>query len=163
MINRQATALTLTAISILFSSAAFADNAVGTDKARSADMHVNLTVEKSCQISVDDMNFGSRASDSGDATASANATVTCTTCTSYNLSSEKSHDYNMSNNNGTDKVAYALYSDADDTNELSTTGIPQTGTGTAQVIPIYGKVTADALSQAPPGVYADTVTLTVSY
>ena len=45
MINRQATVLTLTAISILFSSAAFADDSTQT---ASADMHVKLTVEKSC-------------------------------------------------------------------------------------------------------------------
>lgn len=160
MINRQATALTLTAISILFSSAAFADDSSLT---ASADMHVNLTVQKSCQINVADMDFGSHASDSGEIDVSADASVTCTSGTSYMLNSESGRAYSMKNKDTSETVAYNLYSDANRTSDLATTAISGSGSGSAQVIPIYGKVAADALVQAPAGDYADTVTLTVTY
>ncbi len=104
MINRQATALTLTAISILFSSAAFAD----TTETATADMHVSLTVEKSCQISVGDMDFGSHPSDTGQLTVTSQANVTCTNGTEYQLSSASDHTYEMANDNG-DTVAYTIY------------------------------------------------------
>lgn len=157
MINRKATALTLTAISILFSSAALAD----TSETASADMHVSLTVEKSCQISVGDMNFGSRASDSGQATAISQASVVCTHGTEYQLSSAADHPYEMTDDNG-DKVDYTIYGDPTGT-DLSKTPVGSTGTGSVQLIPIYGRVTADALAQAPAGSYTDSVTLTVAY
>ena len=157
MINRQATALTLTAISILFSSAALAD----ATETVTADMHVSLTVEKSCKISVGDMDFGSHASDSGALKATSQASVVCTNGTEYQLSSAADHPYEMLDNNN-DKVAYTIYGDKAGT-ELSKTPIGSTGTGSVQLIPIYGQVTADALAQAPAGSYADTVTLTVAY
>lgn len=160
MINRQATALTLTAISILFSSAAFADDSTLT---ASADMHVKLTVEKSCQISVADMDFGSHASDFGEIDVSADASVTCTNGTSYNLTSESGRAYAMKNKDASETVAYNLYGDSGRTSDLSTTAISNSGNGAVQVIPIYGKVASDALAQAPAGDYADTVTLTVTY
>lgn len=159
MINRQATALSLTAITILFSSAVFAD----TTETATADMNVKLTVEKSCQISVSDMDFGSHTSDAGLITASAEATVTCTNGTGYNVSSEASHTYAMKNSANDSTVAYTLYGDKSGTADLSTTAIPESGTGAAQIIPIYGKVTGDALAQASAGDYTDTVTLTVAY
>lgn len=160
MINRQATALTLTAISILFSSATFAEDSTQTAP---ADMHVKLTVEKSCQISVADMDFGSHASDSGDIKVSAEAAVTCTKGTSYNLTSESGRAYAMKNKDASETVAYNLYGDPSRTSDLSTTAITGTGNGSVQTIPIYGKVAADALAQAPAGDYTDTVTLTVNY
>ncbi|HFZ8995320.1 TPA: spore coat U domain-containing protein [Citrobacter freundii] len=159
MINRQATALTLTAISILFSSAVFAD----TTETQTADMHVKLTVQKSCQVSVGDMDFGSHASSDGAIDATATAAVTCTNGTSYNLSSDDGHTYAMKNAANSDTVAYTLSSVKNGTNDLASTGIAQTGTGAEQLIPIYGNVTSDALALASAGDYTDTVTLTVSY
>lgn len=157
MINRQATALTLSAISILFSSAAFAD---ATETA-TADMHVSLTVEKSCQIRVGDMDFGSHPSDTGQLTVTSQANVTCTNGTEYQLSSASDHTYEMANDNG-DTVAYTIYGDTSGS-DLSKTPVDNIGTGSIQTIPIYGRVTADALAQAPAGNYSDTVTLTVAY
>ncbi|WP_333497267.1 Csu type fimbrial protein [Kluyvera sp. CHPC 1.251] len=133
------------------------------DQTTSADMHVKLTVEKSCKFSVDDMDFGSHASDSGEIDVATNANITCTTGTAYSISSASNHDYSMKNKDASEEVAYALYGDDSRSQELSTTSLAETGTGTVQNIPIYGKVTADALSQAPAGDYTDTVTLTVTY
>ena len=79
------------------------------------------------------------------------------------LNSESGRAYSMKNKDTSETVAYNLYSDANRTSDLATTAISGSGSGSAQVIPIYGKVAADALAQAPAGDYADTVTLTVTY
>lgn len=151
-----ATTVFLTAMTILFSSSVLAAT-------RTASLQVNLTVEKSCEVRVSDMNFGSHARDSGPIQASANTTITCSSGTPFNITSTSDHNYAMKNTATADKVDYTLYSDNAGASDLSTTPIPGTGTGSAQVIPIYGKVTARALSQASPGDYSDTVTLTVAY
>ncbi|CAM7296007.1 MULTISPECIES: Csu type fimbrial protein [Citrobacter] len=161
MINRKATALSLTAISILFSSAVFADDSGSV----SDQMTVKLTVEKSCKVSVDDMDFGSHGSNDGAVTASAKAYVTCTNGTGYMLGTDKTHDFEMSSNDTANakKVAYTLSTDHPGGTSLADNGISAIGTGEQQALPIFGKVTANALKQASAGDYTDTVTLTVTY
>lgn len=162
MINRKASclALSLTALGVLFSSTVFADDMTST---ATADMNVKLTVVKSCQVNVEDMDFGSHSSNDGSITATSQASVTCTNGTGYTMSTDATHDYEMQNTEGAEKVAYSLYGDKTGGSDLSKTSIPGVGTGTAQVIPLYGKVTGDALQAVSAGDYTDTVTFTVTY
>ena len=60
---------------------------------------------------------------------------------------------------GTALVNYQLYSDAARTNVLNT--ISGTGTGTSQVVTVYGRVPAQAAP--PPGSYRDVVIITVAF
>ena len=157
--HRQTTAVFLTVISLLVSSSVLAEKTETT----TANLQVHLTVERSCEVHVSDMDFGTHTRDSGPLNASANTIITCSSGTPFNITSTSDHSYTMKNTATAEKVDYALYSDNAGASELSTTPIPGTGTGSAEVIPIYGKVTARALSQASPGDYSDTVTLTVAY
>ena len=63
---------------------------------------------------------------------------------------------------GGNYLAYALYSDSSrNTAWTSTAGITGSGTGSAQSIPVYGQIAAQATP--PIGSYADTVVVTLRY
>ena len=146
--------------SLVFTSASFATTATYTAQA-TANMNVSLTVLKACSITASDMNFGKQYSNAGDLSVQTTAAVVCTKNTPYELSSDSSHDYEMSDTNG-DKIAYSLYADQASSTPF-TTGTTGTGTGVAQNINIYGKVGSSALQVAPAGDYTDTVLLSVDY
>jgi spore coat protein U-like protein len=63
------------------------------------------------------------------------------------------------------KLFYALYSDVTRAINWGDTGgtglITGTGSGSAQSIPVYGRMVTGQLS--PPGTYADTITATVTF
>lgn len=145
---------------MVFSTVSHADSSTYTEHT-TTNMNVYLTVLKACSISAGDMNFGTQYSNAGALPAQATASVVCTKNTPYQLSSDSSHDYEMSDKNG-DKVAYSLYSDAAKTSAL-TSGYSQVGTGQEQDLTIYGQVSAAALSAAPAGDYTDTVLLRIDY
>lgn len=164
MMNKNKTIMALSAAGLLFMSAAHsADNGPKTRASDTADMRVTLTVEASCKLDVDDMNFGTHGSNAGELTQDANATVTCTKDVPYTLYVDAKHDYIMKNDAG-DSVAYTLYSDSGRSKQLDdTNGLDGVGNGADQTVPIYGRVTAAALQAAPEGAYSDNVTLVVRY
>lgn len=133
------------------------------------EMHVSLTVESACTLSVGDLNFGSVASNIGsDLDESTNAKVTCTNGTPYDLYVEAGHKYVMKDkDNEQHEVGYTLYSDAARTQTLTDMdgihGDGQGNHGEAQIVPIYGRVLASDLAQAYAGTYSDDVTLVVKY
>ena len=143
-----------------FTSASYASDSTYTEQA-TANMNVSLTVLKACSITANDMNFGKQYSNAGDLSVQTTASVICTKNTPYNVSSDSSHDYEMSDTNG-DKIAYSLFADQAASTPF-TTGTTGTGTGVAQNINIYGKVATAALQVAPAGDYNDTVLLKVDY
>lgn len=146
--------------SLVFTSASYADTSAYTKQA-TANMNVSLTVLKACSITANDMAFGKQYSNAGDLSISTTASVVCTKNTPYKVSSDTSHDYQMSDANG-DKIAYSLYADKTATTPF-TTGSTGTGSGVTQNINIYGQVSSAALQVAPAGDYTDTVMLTVDY
>lgn len=69
---------------------------------------------------------------------------------------------NTANNDET--VAYTLYTDSARSSAFTNSqGVKQNGTGTVQVVPIYGQVEAAQLAQAGIGDYLDNVTLQLTY
>lgn len=73
---------------------------------------------------------------------------------------------NMSSDGGTTRIPYRLYSDSARSSEVALNGaIPLTADGTAQNIPIYGRVLpADQSTTAPAaGTYTDTVVATIAW
>ncbi len=146
--------------SLIFSAAGYADDTTYTAQA-TANMNVSLTVLKACSITAGDMNFGNQYSNAGDLSAEATASVVCTKNTPYKLSSDSSHDYEMSDSSG-NKIAYSLYSDEAASTAL-TSGTTETGTGEEQDLKIYGQVSSGALKVAPAGDYTDTVLLKIDY
>ncbi|MEM8422792.1 spore coat U domain-containing protein [Morganella morganii] len=127
----------------------------------SANMNVYLTVLKACTVSVSDMNFGEQYSTAGDLDTDVTASVTCTPGTGYKLTADAADDYLLDDGNG-HKVTYSLFTDQAGKIPM-TTGMAETGTGTAQQLKIYGKIASNSLQQAPAGIYKDTVSILVDY
>ena len=65
---------------------------------------------------------------------------------------------------GANRITYGLFRNSARTQGwFNTAGTTQagTGTGSAQTLPVYGRVGAQ--TTPPPGTYSDTVTVTVTY
>lgn len=147
----------------------------------STTLNVSLTLTSGCQFNAapTDVNFGSATSTSAavalDAVGALN--VTCTNGTSYTIGLDGggsntgaavtpaagSRRMQLLNAPG-NYVAYDLYRDAARTsfwgNIVGTDALDDTGTGSTQSIPVYGRVTnVNAVS----GAYADVVTATITY
>lgn len=139
-----------------------------------ANLDVTLTVESSCILAVDPLDFGTHAIGDTNIEGQTNASVTCTAGTPYILTSDSAHTYELTNASGTagtNTAAYVLYLDNAGSQPLAqqlpsdseVSASASTGTGAAQVIPIYGKIRNAALSNVAAGTYTDTVTLQVTY
>ncbi|MTH44701.1 Csu type fimbrial protein [Intestinirhabdus alba] len=139
-----------------------------------ANMDVTLTVEPSCLLSVDPLNFGTHTIGDTGVASQTNATVTCTAGTPYILTSDNSHTYTLTNPSGTagsNTVPYTLYLDAAGTLPLAQqlpddTGVAASstiGTGSAQPVPIYGRIADASMTGIGAGTYTDTVTLQLTY
>lgn len=154
---KNAAVLALSAAGMLFTSLANAD--------LTQDMNVKLKVTAACSMTVSDLDFGTRASTDGELKESTNAQVTCTKGALYTLKAESTDKYVMKNTtDDTSTVAYNLYSDDSYATSLTdTTGVDGVGNGSAQSVPIYGKVTSAQLAQAAVGDYLDVVTLQLTY
>lgn len=149
---------------------------VGTRAATtaSANMDVTLTVESSCLLSVNPLDFGTHTIGDTGVESQTDATVTCTAGTPYILSSDNSHTYTMTNaagTAGTNTVPYTLYLDDAGTvplaqelpDDTGVEGSSTVGTGRAQTVPIYGKIEDAAMTGISAGTYTDMVTLQLTY
>lgn len=148
----------------LFAAVAHADDTT-VGQTQTADMKVKLTVTAACSMKVDDLDFGTHASTDGRLRARTNARVTCTNKAPYTLTAENPTNYVMKNIAIPEAtVAYTLYSDSAHANTLTeSNGVAGEGTGTVQMVPIFGQVEATQLAQAAVGDYEDTVTLQLTY
>lgn len=157
--------MVVNAMIVFFTAAANADDTPAGTLTKTTDMQVKLTVTAACDLSVDDLDFGTHASTDGDLTAKSNATVTCTKGAPFALTAEKNDSYVMKNKvNEEEVVPYKLYSDSAHQTELTDTiGKKDIGTGIPQIVTIYGTVTKSDLLNASVGDYLDTVTLTLTY
>lgn len=135
---------------------------------------VTLTVESTCDISTvnaHDVNFGNHKSTEVSATADGNLTVNCTNGTPYQIGLDNGENYAatsryMKSTTGSETVAYTLWKDAARSqawgNVAGSDTLASTGTGVAQVIPVYGKVELST-QNLKADIYEDTVTATVTY
>ncbi|NKF21765.1 Csu type fimbrial protein [Solimonas marina] len=133
-------------------------------------MQVTATVVTSCIVVPVPLVFTS-VDPTADADASTTIAVTCTGGTAYNVAIDQgSHGSSvtareMTSATTTDSLAYSLYRDTSRTLNWGTTSgtdtLAGTGTGLAQTIPVYGRVTSG--QSAAAGVYTDSVNVIVNY
>lgn len=139
----------------------------------SSSLNVSANVTANCTVSTSPVAFGNVNTLSGtNVDGTGGITVTCTNGTDWSaaagigggtgatLASRK-----MSS--GSDLLSYGLFIDSARTTVWgdgtgSTDEIGDTGTGSAQNVPIYGRVGSGQTS-APAGSYSDVVAVTVTY
>ena len=141
-----------------------------------ASFQVNATVLGACTVAGSLMNFGSAIDPIAAALpldATATLTVVCTNTTAYTLALDAGTNAGGAANfgtrsvrNGASTLGYQLYLNAgrttvwgDGTGGSST--VAGTGTGASQLVTVYGRL--PSLTSAIPGLYADTVTVTITY
>lgn len=140
---------------------------------KTANMDVTLTVEESCVLTVDPLEFGNHVIVDENIKANTKAHVTCTTGTPYLLTSDVTHSYELKNTSDPDAhpVKYALYLDAAMTqplaqaapDEATVAGSSNIGNGEVQSVDIYGALLDTELHDVSAGEYSDTVMLQLTY
>lgn len=126
-------------------------------------LNVTATVINTCRsISTDNIDFGNYdpTDPAENTTGRGSGTFRCTKGTSYRTFVTRSN----SMTNGTDSLAYELYSDPARSNVYPdvSDGAPDTAASNGPITKdIYGKIAA--LQNAGPGSYAETITFTVEY
>lgn len=134
-----------------------------------ASMLVSATVLSVCVVVAAPLAFGNYTLTQTDASSA--LTVTCSNGTAYSIGMDAGAGSGATTTNrlmtgpGGATLGYALYSNAGRTtrwgNTVGTDTLGGTGTGLPQVVQVYGRIPG---SQSPAaGVYADTVTVTVTY
>ncbi len=137
-------------------------------------MQVSANVVKNCVISAAALNLGT-FDGTNNLSASSTIGVRCTSGTTFNvgLSTGAGSYANRTMSNGTDTLAYNLYTTSgyatvwgDGT--ASTAVMPGTGAGMAvgnvQNLTVYGRLLASAnTGPVGPGTYTDSITATVTY
>jgi len=148
---------------------AFAATAVGT-------MPVIATVISACAVSASVLNFGTSIDPTTailpvDATST--MSVTCTATTAYTIALDAGLNAAGATNFsaraikfGANTIGYQVYTAAGRTTvwgdgTASTSTVGGTGNGLLQTLTVYGRL--PALSGAVPGIYTDTVTITITY
>jgi spore coat protein U-like protein len=131
---------------------------------------VNATVANNCLVAAQNINFGAIGGLNANVDANGQLSVTCTPNTSYtvglNGGTTGSPPASRKMSKGSERVTYGLYKDAARSQvwgDASTPGstVPGTGTGLAQNLPVYGRVPPQPTPS--PGLYSDTVVVTVTY
>ena len=140
---------------------------------------VQVTMPAACTIGAATLTFPSSSGTSlltTALTASTNVSVTCTNSSPYSIGMDPGANFSTSRRMASAGayIPYGLYLDSNDTQAWTTTTASAscsggantcylgTGSGAAQLVPIYGKVPTVAVAPAP-GTYSDTVTMTVTY
>ncbi|WP_127957546.1 spore coat U domain-containing protein [Serratia microhaemolytica] len=130
-------------------------------------------IDKSCRIFAQELDFGDITMfENRNVDAQSNISVECTSDTQYNIAlrsiSEQSGQffylYPLSGPDNV-KIGYMLYQDAARTLLWSdrTNAKSAIGTGSVQLHPVYGRLAAGQATYARPGVYQDTVIVTLSF
>ncbi|MGY4289606.1 spore coat protein U-like protein [Bradyrhizobium sp. LM2.7] len=142
----------------------------GLMESTNATFSVNASVASNCLVVAQNINFGSTGVLTANIDATGQVAVTCTPNTSYTVSlnggTTNSPPASRKMLKSAETVTYGLYKDAARSQvwgDASTPGstVPGTGTGLAQNLPVYGRVPSQATPS--PGLYSDTVVVTVTY
>ncbi|NCU10725.1 MAG: spore coat protein U domain-containing protein [Sphingomonadaceae bacterium] len=135
-------------------------------------MGISATVLNACIVSATDMAFGTYDPTSASATDSTSSiNVTCTIGTSFSVGLNAGSTAGASVTarqmaSGSDRLNYALFSDAARTTNWgntpgTNTPAPTTATALPATLTVYGRIAAQ--QNVPAGSYTDTVTITVTY
>lgn len=144
-------------------------DAVAGAYSTSQQVKVSAEVQSNCLVEANDLDFGSA---SGNIThnidASTELSVTCTAGTRYwiSLDDGQAGTYNPANRrmqSGADRVSYGLYTNASRTDAWGSgwDAVFGTASGGTVDLTIYGRVPPQ--SSVPPGIYTDTVIVTINY
>ena len=129
------------------------------------DYNYRVTVAPMCtSLTATTLDFGSVTSTAAPINGVGSIAVTCGPDIAYQVFMSSGSNSSGGNRmkSGGNYLAYALYSDSSrNTAWTSTAGITGSGTGSAQSIPVYGQIAAQATP--PIGTYADTVVVTLRY
>lgn len=121
---------------------------------------ITAIIQPNCNVSANNINFGTRTLLNQTLTAQGAIIVNCTLAQPYSISLASSTGMLMMN--GSQSIQYGLFSDSAYQNSWSgTTSVNGVGIGSNQSIPVYARV----LPQKTPGAgtYSDTVAITVTY
>ncbi|UXH77699.1 Csu type fimbrial protein [Roseateles amylovorans] len=138
-------------------------------------MNASTTVVSACSVNGNTLNFGSTINPvgGGAVASSTSLTVQCTAATPYSVALNAGTNTGGGSNfagrvlkNGAYTIGYQLYLNAGLTTlwgdgTAGSSVYSGTGTGGVQTLTIYGNL--PSLTGAVPGLYTDTVTVTVSY
>ncbi len=135
-----------------------------------ATFTVTATVVANCTLSAGALAFGNYVPTAQTLTTAA-ITVTCTSTTTYNVgldggmgSQSSGYTRYMTGSSGAE-IPYHFFSDSGRTVQWGTTvgtdTVAGTGTGSAQILTVYGSIYTS--HYVTPGSYTDTVTATVTY
>lgn len=136
----------------------------------SGSFTVTATVMSSCSVTASALNFGSDGILSSIVDAASTVSVLCTNGTPYVVSlnggnANASDPTQRKMSKGAEQITYGIYRNVarsqpwGSNSAVNTAG--GTGSGLQQNIPAYGRVPAQATPS--PGVYTDTIVVTVSY
>jgi spore coat protein U-like protein len=154
----------LAAVCAAAAPAAMAATATGT-------LNVSITIAATCTvISATSIDFGTVTAISSNLDQNSSLTVNCSSATPYNvgLSAGGGSDATVGSrkmSNAGNAVSYSLYRDAARTQvwgeTIGTNTVAGTGTGSNQVLTIYGRTPVQPTP--PAGSYTDSVTITITY
>lgn len=131
---------------------------------------VSANVTASCTLGVSPLAFGSINSLSSNIDATTSITANCTSGAPYSIALSLGTGSGVSDpaarkmTKGSDTLTYGVYlnsSRTDSWGNLATNDFDGTGAGTAQTIPVYGRIPPQTMP--PPGTYNDTVIVTITY
>lgn len=158
--------ITVASCTLSWSESVFAD--------ASTQFTVSATVADNCDVSADDLNFGTyNPLSATPLTGNTTVHVTCTTGTSYTVgltaglgSGATVTTRRMTRTvGGSETLDYSLYQESSYTtvwgDTPGTDTIADTGDGTEQDLPVYGRVTAS--QNVPVASYNDTITVNVRF
>lgn len=129
---------------------------------------VQAIVNRSCTVSATNINFGTTSNLTTNVDATGTLTINCTTGLPYSialnggLSNAQPTQRRMTL--GSNAIIYGLYSNSTRTVPWGAAAnqiVPGTGTGTAQSVTVYGRVTPQTTPAS--GTYSDTVVVTINY
>ncbi|PTV46899.1 spore coat U domain-containing protein [Acinetobacter pittii] len=142
----------------------------------------NFVVPSLCQLNststVDFVNINDISTTSRDYTAQGAVNTTCNFGTPYNIylgdgNNRIAGGFRRMINSNNEFIPYQLYKDSNYstvwdatggvTNVGGTGGVSKTGTGSAQTTTVYGKIPQGTAIASRPGVYSDSVVVTVTY
>ncbi|CAN7433459.1 spore coat U domain-containing protein [Phyllobacterium sp. LjRoot231] len=128
---------------------------------------VSMVVAKDCTVSAQDIDFGTRGVLSSNVDVNGQVSVACSSTTPYTVALSQgganAGPVARRMTKGAEFITYGLYTNTarslpwGDVTPTNTVG--NTGTGLAQNLPVYARIPP----QTTPGVYSDTIIVTVTY
>ena len=132
----------------------------------SAQLTVSVTVVMACgSVTASPLDFGNYVSGAAARDAQSLVTVTCSKGTPYTITlTSGAGDAMRSMRGASAELGYALYQNSERTTvwgSSSPAARISAATGTAEAFPIYGRIFGS--QPAPPGAYADVVTVNINF